>query len=266
MPRRGVFDGATMLRRCALALFICLLLTPCPARASNDLPALAPDIWDALVIQATMLPGTKDLPGRLHANADEDVRSYFDEAWPYRAVTYEIYYPDQRFLARSVYSLAIHAGDVPENVDVGRFNAGVQGFHYKVADVCAWMNALEAGQAKPHGPAGRKLAGWLVRDKVVRKGTAGWEPAGNITHILATSSGRTRSLERNLAHERVHVLWDEDPAMRARYTAAFEALSPEAKEAAHKTLAQYRQDHALLVKEWAIRQAEDEMMRVQGWR
>lgn len=245
-----------------------------------DLPTLSPELWYRFMPQAATRQGPPRAPGRLPVGSSADVWALYMEDTPWRSLTYESIYASQKSLAQAVFSLARHAGDVPQTLQAARFYAGVQGYHYSVAQVCAWLDSTEVELALPSAavasPAAAKtpqamplgtlppeavqaataLALQLEADGVVRRTARGWKSTGLVRHVLGAASGRKRSLCVNLAHERWHVRWDEDPTMREQATAAWEALPAEQRLAVRESLRGYSVTTEVMLEEWAVRREE----------
>lgn len=178
--------------------------------------------------------------------------------WRYRTVSYELYFAFSRELARSVYGLAIQNGDVDPTMPLERFEKGVRGFHYTIRQVCLWIDAVLAGDIALQTGEEQQLLLWLLKDGVVdlRDGKA--IPAGRIHHVLGAAPGGKRTFETTLRHERLHVLWDEDPVFADTFRKKWQALSESEKQAARKRLAAYAQgNETQLIEEWAVFLAED---------
>ena len=71
----------------------------------------------------------------------------------------------------------------------------------------------------------------------------------------------SRSLS-DLRHEWLHVMWDEDDGFRHSFTAAWESLSQEEREAVFEDLSGYdRSNIPGIIDEWAVQTREMES----GW-
>ena len=223
------------------------------------MPLLPEAVWDQLLLHSTLVSGHSRAPGRLPVNATPAMRALFFAPGPVRPLTYEILFPQQRMLGLAVFSLALHAGDVPKDTNPQRFYKGVQGFHYSVEQVCAWRATLPHALA-PLPPEAVEGALWLARmleqDQVIHKVADSWQGRGNVLHVLGAARGEKRTLARNLRHERLHTLWDEDEDMRKEARAAWETLSPPEQQKAVHALKGYAADAALLLEEWAVRRLE----------
>lgn len=212
--------------------------------------------WE-LYVKRLPLPGLAPYPGR--TVGDDGALSAFMKrsAWRYRAASYEMYFASSPVLARSIYGLAIQSGDVDRTMPLERFEKGVRGFHYSATQVCAWINAVLAEQTPIYTAEERRLILWLLKDGVVNilEGVA--VPGASLHHVLGAAPGKKRTFEAALRHERLHVLWDEDPGFAAASRAQWAALSEPEKQAARKRLAAYAQSNeAQLIEEWAAAQAE----------
>ena len=239
-----------------LAIWACIVCTPLLARAFPPLPEA---MWDQLVLHTTLIPGSASAPGRLPANATTAVRGLFFTQNKARHVSYEIIFPDQRLLALAVFSLAVHAGDVPNNMDAQRFFRSVQGFHYSIAQVCTWRTDL-ARSFKELPPEAAHATRWFMQmleeDQIISNVSGQWQGTGTVSHVLGAARGEKRSLARNLRHERLHVLWDEDADMRQKAHVAWGKLTPHQRKQALQSLQGYSTDNALLLEEWAVRRLE----------
>lgn len=178
--------------------------------------------------------------------------------WSLRASGYELYFASSVELARSVYGLAVQSGDVDPAMSPERFEKGVLGFHYSIAQVCLWIDAVLAGGTALRTGEERQLLLRLLKDGVVDMRGGKAVPGGRIHHVLGAAPGKKRSFEATLRHERLHVLWDENPSFAAAFREKWRALGEEEKQAARKKLAAYAQDNeAQLMEEWAVFQAEN---------
>lgn len=195
-------------------------------------------------------------PGRILGSAQGQGVSAFGYQWKYRWRTYELHFDDPAMLARSVYGLALHAGDVSPNLPREKFFSGVLGFHYSVNQICAWLNDA-AVKRRTLSEEENQLAGMLMQDGVIAIIKGGWGRTGKADHVLAAAPGKKRSFAENLRHERLHVFWDEDSAFRARETTAWKKL-PEAERAQVRgRLKNYAQNNEpQLIEEWAVKRAE----------
>jgi hypothetical protein len=215
-------------------------------------------LWERYAGKASFFAVREDVPGRC---VGEDVAlAVFmrNSAWKYRTRTYELYFSSSPALARSVYGLAIQSGDVDKAMRLDRFEKGVQGFHYSIAQVCAWIDTVLANDCAVHTDEERRLMRWLLDDGVVRIVDGKAVPGGTVDHVLGAAPGRKRSFEINLRHERLHVLWDEDVIFTGEYGQKWEAMSASEKREVRKSLPAYSQgNEAQLMEEWAIFQAEN---------
>jgi hypothetical protein len=214
--------------------------------------------WEHYVGKVLSPAVREDGPGRC---VGEDARlAVFmrKSAWKYRVGTYELYFASSPVLARSVYGLAMKSGDVDEAMPLDRFEKGVRGFHYSVAQVCAWIDTVLADDRAVHTDEERRLMRWLLNDGVIRIVDGKAVPGGTVKHVLGAAPGKKRGFEINLRHERLHVFWDEDAAFSGQYRRKWEAMSAGEKQAIRKSLSAYSQSNeAQLMEEWAIFQAEN---------
>jgi hypothetical protein len=225
------------------------------AYAENpDLPRL----WERYAEKISLFAAQREGPGKFVGKDAALAASMRESSWKYRAVTYELYFASPAVLARSVYGLAIQSGDVDKAMPLDRFEKGVRGFHYSVAQVCVWFDAVFADDRAIHTDEERRLMRWLLDDGVVRVVDGKVVPGGTVNHILGAAPGRKRSFESTLRHERLHVLWDEDTVFSGEYRQKWDAMSASEKQEVWKKLSAYSQDNeAQLMEEWAIYQAEN---------
>lgn len=193
--------------------------------------------------------------GRLMGQTSPEFEKAQAEAWAHRSLTYEIYHHEAQSLARLVYALARHSGDIDQSMAPERFVTGVKGFHYQIGQVCDWLNDLLAGRSADPALDEMVLAGLLLEDRVLTVKGGRFVPAGPVRHILGAAPGRKRSFADNLRHERLHVAWDEDPDFRQKARKEWDALGQERQAQARRQLPQYPAE-AQLIEEWAVGQAE----------
>lgn len=200
---------------------------------------------------------TSDQPGRRVGKAELPAGLAASTQWRYRAVNYELYFASSGELARAIYGPALFVGDINESVALERFERGVQGFHYGVEQLCPWLQAVLTGQAVYRTAEENRLANWLLADGVLEVRAGKVVPGRSVKHVSGAAAGKKRTLEVNLRHERLHVLWDEDEAFRESSLSAWRALSPAEQEQARLALSSYAQDNeAQLIEEWAVFKAE----------
>lgn len=217
-----------------------------------------PQLWERYAKKVSFFAAQRNGPGKLVGKDDRFAVFMRESAWKYRAVTYELYFSSSTTLARSVYGLAMQSGDVDETMPLDRFERGVRGFHYSVAQVCTWINAIFANDRAVHMDEEHQLIRWLIDDGVIRIVDGKAVPGGIINHILGAAPGRKRSFETTLRHERLHVLWEEDAVFSGEYRKKWNAMSANEKLEVRKSLSAYSQSNeAQLMEEWAISQAEN---------
>lgn len=215
-------------------------------------------IWEGYAGKtAQPQPRIEKYPGRL-VGSDPTLAAFWnDSGWKYRASSYELYFASSASLARSVYGLAIQSGDVDATMPLERFEKGVRGFHYSAQQVCGWINAVFAERMPVYTDEEHRLIFWLLKDGVVHVVDGRAIPGTSIRHVLGAAPGTKRGFEPTLIHERLHVLWDEDPSFATEFKAKWDGLSTEEKQAARQGLAAYSQSNeAQLIEEWAVKQAE----------
>ena len=214
-------------------------------------------MWEKYITKAV---GTKNVvyPGR-SVGEDASIAGFVEKSgWRYRMTSYEIYFASPNVLARSVYGLAIHSGDVDKTMPLDRFEKGVRGFHYSMEQLCGWIDAVRCGVLPTHTDEECQLIQWLEEDHAIAFVDGRTVPDEGIHHILGAAPGKKRSFEDSLRHERLHVLWDESPSFADTGRKKWTALTDEEKTAVRKTLAAYAQgNEAQLMEEWTIYQAEN---------
>lgn len=195
-------------------------------------------------------------PGIIIGEPQGKGESAFDYQWKYRDSVWEMHGDNPAELARAIYSLALHAGDISLDLPIEKFYGAALGFHYSGQQISAWLNdALKSGRALSPRESG--FAGRLLLDGALRVGPDGFEPGEKIKHVLGAAPGKKRGFAENLRHERWHVLWDESEAFRAGKRAEWAALSPAEKAAARAELKNYDQSNEeQLIEEWAVKRAE----------
>lgn len=232
---------------------------PCPAE-------LSPALWDSyLALAHNARPASFSLcPGRLLRNAQTGAAA-FSHAWKYRKTTYELHFDSRQTLGRTVYDLALHSGDIPPTVSRERVEAGVEGFHYGITQICAWLNDVFAGKRETPVRETLLFMGYLLQDQVVVLKEGRFIPGEKIGHVLAAAEGKKRSLEENLNHERLHVLWDEDPAFVKQVRKAWDALPEAERERERNRFKQYADNEELRLEEWAVREVQARRILVKGF-
>lgn len=243
-----------------LSLFILLALlaaTPCRAGVLED-------IWTKYAPKDEAVAGQSSAPGRVLGKSDRDRESVFQYNWRYRSVTYELHYDEPTALARTVYSLALHAGDIDKTLAPERFIGGVLGYHYSTEQVCAWLNDALDRKISSSAFDETVLVGMLLQDGVITLKDGRFQATGKIRHILASAPGKKRQFAANLRHERLHIFWDEDKAFREQGQQDWKNLSESARAEALKQLARYASgNEKQLIEEWAIARAESSNMNIE---
>lgn len=189
--------------------------------------------------------------------AEAGLPADFPLVWKYREKCYEIYFSSPEELARSIYGLALSAGDIKADISLERFSKGVQGFHYDLEQVLEWLAAIDSHKLNFYTSQERRLVNWLLADKVLTIKNQVLLDNRLVSHLLGAASGRRRTMEQNLTHERLHVMWSEDTDFRRQAINKWQQLSPEQKEEVYASLPGYAQDREMqIVEEWWIRQCE----------
>jgi hypothetical protein len=83
-----------------------------------------------------------------------------------------------------------------------------------------------------------------------------------VRHILGVASRKKRSMKSVAAHERLHVIWDEDEALRKDYFDQWNKLNDIEKNKIISNLKGYfleKEDQ--LIEEWAVRDMENRYKR-----
>jgi hypothetical protein len=250
----------TLLLPLLLPFFLALLLAT-PARGG-----VLEEIWNKYA------PGGKQQeereegkrPGRIMGETTGERERIFSFPWRYRSMTYELHYEDSEALARTVYGIALHSGDIDESLAPQRFIDGVLGYHYRTEQICAWLNAV--GEKKAPDPALDEtlLVGLLLQDRIIGLANGRFTPTGAAGHVLAAAPGKKRPFFLNLRHERLHIYWDEDGAFRENAQKSWEQLSGEEREQALKKFSRYAKDNERqMIEEWAISRAEASSMNLE---
>ena len=240
-----------------LVLLALLAASPCRAGVLEDMWAKYSPVEETVAGQASA-------PGRILGKPDREREAAFLYSWRYRAVTYELHYDEPAALARTVYGIALHAGDIDGTLAPERFIGGVLGYHYSTDQVCAWLN--DVLDRKSPGPALDEtvLVGMLLQDGIIGITDGRFRTAGKIKHILAAAPGKKRQFDTNLRHERLHIFWDEDNAFREQGQEDWKNLSESARAEALKKLARYASgNEKQLIEEWAIARAESSNMNME---
>lgn len=213
------------------------------------------DIWNAYVPKSEKpAPPT---PGRLIGVSAGERMSAFVENWKYRSTTYELHYDDPAALARTVYDIALHTGDIDKSLAHDRFVKGVLGYHYRTEQICRWFNDVVGAKFPAPTLDEFVLAGLLLQDGIITFNSGRFVPTGKATHVLAAASGKNRPFAANLRHERLHIFWDEDKAFHEKGLQDWQALSPDERAAAKKQLSRYAGDNEKqLIEEWAVSRTE----------
>jgi len=199
-------------------------------------------------------------PGRVIGQASDEMHSAFTENWPFRSASYELYFTEKEQLAKTVYSLALFTGDIDSSILLEKFVKGVQGYRYSVGQVCDWLNSFffksDVASLAP-SPDELSLVGYLLQDRIIRLEGKRFVSTGEVRHILAASSGKKRSFDLNLRHERLHVIWEESKTFCQNSLDQWSRISDEEKKGIRKTLHVYSDKNETdIVKEWAVRNAE----------
>lgn len=200
-------------------------------------------------------------PGKIFVEENTDL---FTSNWKYRNTTYEIFFASKQKLGRTVYDLAIFTGDIPVSTSLERVEAGVEGFHYSIDQICSWLNSVFYKTNKTPAQDTFTFISYLLQDEVVQLKNGVFVPS-KMKHVLAAAQGRKRSLEQNLKHERLHVYWDEDTAFKETAQQKWNNLSQDEKNTLQEKLKQYSNNEEVRLEEWAVREAEKNAIPVEGF-
>ena len=247
-----------MKRSLFLSLCITLLaIGPCQA-------GILEDLWEKYTPLAEKNTAQEVVAlGRLLGEATTEREASFREDWKFRSTTYELHYENPADLARTVFGIALHAGDIDDTIKPERFIGGVLGYHYRTAQVTDWLNDVLAGKTPSPTLDEGLLVGMLLQDGVVHIQDGRFQPTGKAGHVLAAAPGKTRSFAGNLLHERLHVFWDEDKSFQAQCVEDWKNLSDSDRAEALKKLARYASGNEnQLIEEWAIYRAETTNMQL----
>ena len=202
-----------------------------------------------------------ECPGYIAGEWAEKPDDLFCEAWPYRAKTYEIFFPTKKDIARAIYGLALFTRDLKPSVTLERFERGAGGFHYSIDQIAGWANAVMSGSQKVYTEEEQDFLDRLLADRVLLKVNGRYVSIGLVNHVLGVAPMKKRSLVLNLNHERTHVMWDEDPSFKERSIAGWRSLSQEEKDAVYNQLKGYSKENELqIIEEWAVRKNEAKPM------
>lgn len=123
------------------------------------------------------------------------------------------------------YGLALYVRELDKSISIQSFEKGAMSFHYQTDQVVDWVNAIQAGKIGFKSPGEIVFLNGLVQDKVLKMDNYKWSSTGKVAHIIGATAGKWRGLALNLTHERVHILWDEDPNFRKGITKKWNALT-----------------------------------------
>jgi hypothetical protein len=248
------------LKKFAIYFLFCSLLTiTFTISAEAEIQAL----WEkyaAVLNQTEESQSALQYPGRIVGSWPEKPERMFFANWPFRGLTYEIFFSQKRELARMIFGLALFTKDIDSSISLEKFEKGAQGFHYSISQVVSWANTVLQGELKFNTNEEFVLLYWLMEDEAISLDSGKWAATGRIKHILGVTPGRKRSLKVNLNHERFHVIWDEDLTFREKYTQKWNMLSEIKKEEILKEFKNYDQTNInQIIEEWAVRQNESDV-------
>lgn len=199
-------------------------------------------------------------PGRVIGQELGEGISSFNYVWKYRDSVYEIHFEDSKLLAKSIYGLALHSGDIDESLPKNKFINGVLGFHYSIDQVCSWLNDPKL-KASDYDNFNRDFIEFLINDKIIIKKNNKYVQSGIISHVLGASASKKRSFDKNLNHERLHVYWDMDSEFRNSWKNKWTELTEDRQKEIKNKLKNYNSKNvSQLIEEWAIKSAESERL------
>lgn len=233
--------------------FLVTVILALPAVAFGD---ISPSLWNyyKTISEYSESRHSTVFPGRCIGGFEETAE--FIEKWQYRSSVYELHFSDRLLLGKTVYSLARYSGDISEEISRGRIANGVEGFHYSSRQICDWLNAVFSGKCEAPVAEEFYLISLLIRDNVVQVEKGRFLPSEKIGHVLAAAPGKKRTFKDNLCHERLHVLWDASREFRQRAESRWKAFTEEQQKSIRKSLKGYADNEALLMEEWAVREAQ----------
>lgn len=243
-------------------LFLLLLLTLFGAQSATG--HVLEELWNKYSEKgrpAKSAPAVAT-PGKILGKPQGTGEAAFRYPWKYRSKTYELHFADPAELAQGIYSLAVFAHDVSPDLPREKFYGGVLGFHYSARQIADWLNSV-VSRHETLTPKENAFAGLMLEEGIIGLGPQGFEPKSAIAHVLGAAPGKKRTFAQNLRHERLHVFWDEDKALRTREEKAWGALEPAQKAQEREALKNYAQDNeAQILEEWAVKRAEKSRMSI----
>jgi hypothetical protein len=253
------------MKKILLPSLVFLVLLGIPAQGG-----ILEDMWNKYAPAGRQDPAREErkTPGRILGALSEERETIFAFPWRYRSLTYELHYEDSEALARTVYGIALHAGDIDRSLDPEKFVGGVLGYHYKTQQICDWLNAVGKKNVPDPAPDPAMdellLVGLLLQDRIIGLENGRFSPSGTVSHVLAAAPGKKRPFSVNLRHERMHIYWDEDDTFREKAMHDWEKLSGEEKEQALKKFSRYaKNNERQMIEEWAISRAESSSMSLE---
>jgi hypothetical protein len=210
------------------------------------------ELWNKYYNQQDKAPiSTKNY--RVIGNANEEINNLIKDNWDYKSVTYELFFDNQVDLANTIYNLAIFAKDITDKITIERFQKGVQGFHYHINQICDWLN----NSPELASNNDTILFQYLLEDNAIKVEDEVIVPTGTINHVLGIAYNPKRKMDSIAKHEQIHILWDEDPAIKDKYTDLWSKLTASEKEEVIGKLKGYStENESQLIEEWAVREIE----------
>ena len=247
------------MRAFTVALLFCFLSTPVLVVASDKQQELH-QLWERFAPGIHISLDKKENTYPFHGRILGDSQNFLHSGpynWAHESTVYELFFADQSKLARSIYSLAISEKDITADIALDRFERGVQGFHYDVVQISHWATKVLHRQMIIPLEEEQEFLRLMLADGVLNIARGEVVPSGKIKHVLGASTGKKRTIEQNLLHERLHVLWDEDEEFQRNNISAWKVLTETEKGEVSKALPGYSKEKELqVIEEWAVRQAE----------
>jgi len=241
------------LRKFAFYLLFCSLFSvtfAIPAEA--EIQALW-EKYSSVVSETEELRIERQDPGKIIGELPEKSRKLFFADWPYRGITFEIFFSQKKELGRWIYGIALFNRDIDRSISLERFERGCQGFHYSISQIVNWANAVLKGELKFNTNEEFILLCSLMHDGAISIVNGKWVAMGRIKHILGATGSIKRDLKLNLNHERIHIIWDNDPNFKEKYIKKWNKLPEKNKEQIFQKFKDYdRTNINQIIEEWAV--------------
>jgi hypothetical protein len=205
------------------------------------------DLWHKYINKEAY--ETNNLDFIVIGDINNEINDLINYDWKYKNLTYQLYYDNQLELANDIYYLAIFVNDITQDVSLARFQKGVQGFHYGINQICDWLNSLESRN--------NNLYSYLLKGNVIKDENGKIVPTGKFNHILGVAYNKKREMMSIVKHEIIHILWDENKAIRDYYILKWNKSSEQDKENIINSLKGYSKENTdQIIEEWAVREIE----------